>query len=337
MSFRKIFMLFLVLSLSASAETFRCENLWLDSRLSSDLPNAVPDINLGPGFTMPNEKNPAGLASDLKGTPSGIYVAVGTERALMGAALNKGHTAAVIQLDRDDKVVTYNLFNRALLALAKNREHYLQLRLRGTLSEIQTEALQNRSGLSLENQKVLNNPKMWEWWNEHVQLSLEWQAFHQDPHLNVHQEFIDANYLFDDQLYAHVSRLAKENRIIVLHENLGSETLVQRLQQISQALGLRISIFDMSNAWQEGYLGHQKTVKLFESLRGFLEPEARFVMSYLTKGSSQTGNLQTQFAYTVINLASLNSTAALIPFMQNMEKQEPSRIPPARSRLNRFE
>lgn len=313
-----------------------CESLWVDSHLRSDLSTSAPALDRGLGFLVPNETNNGRLGPKLAQTPQGLYVTTGTERGLMTAALLPENPKGLVLVDRDPKVVFFNLMNRALLSLSKNREDYLALRLRGTFESANVRLQTEGVGISAENNRVLKDPASWRWWKEAVQDSASWQAFYRDPSLNADRAYEGANYLFSDKLFARVSDLAKRDAIYVWQLDMKSDDFKSRLQVTGRQLGVQISLFDLSNAWQEGYIGYQSTIGIFSFLESLMAPTASLIFSYMKKDPQGVRLGESVFDYTVVPRASLRSWDELRSHFVGMDLQDPSRSTYPRTRNPRF-
>lgn len=330
-----IFLTFFVLANINVYATLRCEDLVFDSRLKSDQVNDFNFAMTGPGFIVPNEHHLGKHSEVFAGLSEGIYLTVGSERGLMSSGLAKGKIKALIQVDLDPKIVVFNRVNRALLAISKDREEYLSLRLSGSHADW-VRKLERQNDVSIEDRETLLNVKNWQWWNEKVQSISSWNAFHQNPKLNEDQSFVNANYLFDDVLFKHVSNLAKNRRIIIVLDSLGSDSFKKRVDGIVEALNLKISAIDMSNAWQEGYLGHENTIKFFESLKRHFLPNSQFVFTYLSQSDLRSSN-SSVFKYVFTVYSSLTGLSELGLSMGTMARAEPSKNNNYRSRASRFD
>lgn len=100
-----------------------------------------------------------------------ILVSVETERAFMSAALagERARALIIVDLDFDLRAVHYNRINKALLALVRDREDYLHLRLKAGFTEVHARLEKAEAVLSVENENVLNDAAAWAWWNKTVQ------------------------------------------------------------------------------------------------------------------------------------------------------------------------
>lgn len=317
------------------AAVVRCESLWTDHRLRSDIHIAIPDQKSGPGFIVPNEHRLGLEKASFAQISEGIYLTVGTERGLMSSALAAGKIKALVQVDRDEKVVLFNLINRGLLASSRSREHYLHLRLKSSHEEWMVAVRQAKS-LSDEDRHTLARFEVWQWWQQQVQSFKAWDKFHRPSELNPDKEYAGANYLFDDSLFSSVRDLARQQRIYIVHDSLGTETFRQRVVGISEGLKLKLAAVDMSNAWQEGYLGHENTLLFLESLKPQMEPETKLIFTFLTRAESylMTSSIFKYFFTSVVQDKDMRELALSLV---NMARSEPSKNPQPRSRVHRYE
>jgi hypothetical protein len=303
-----------------------CEQLFNVSAVGSDPLPEVANLQNGPGFVSPNERNTAQLraifaslntdVSDLQG----IFLSVGTERAFMSAALAGERARTLVIVDLDPRAALYNRINKALLAVARDRDDYLHLRLKADFTELQTRLQKAEAGFSVENEIVLSDADAWAWWKKTVQTAEGWGDFHK-PHPTA---FKDANYLFDTALFNSISKLAKENRIIVLSANLTSPAVFARISEISQAVQQKIAFLDLSNAWQIGYMGHLQTINLVDSFRRLSAAHAQLILTY--QSFDETTERKTIFKYTNLEFAAAApNNQDLAALLGNLERLEPSR------------
>src|SRR3974390_715109 len=129
----------------------------------------------------------------------------------MGAAVTRA--AALVVVDYDEKIVQFAAINRALLAASEDREDYIFLRLTAP-----REVWVERAGrVGDEDGKTLRDENSWSFWKEKVRENTgAWSAAFENLNKQPNRAdgpFAQTNYLFDDQLYEHLRRLAKEGRI----------------------------------------------------------------------------------------------------------------------------
>ncbi|CAN5691672.1 hypothetical protein BH10BDE1_BH10BDE1_01320 [soil metagenome] len=318
--------------ISSQAAANQCENLFLAERLHSDPPPASLETKNGTGFIVPNEKNIGDVRSLFSVAPSGVFVTVGTERGFISAAMTGKATKSLVLVDRDPKVLLFNLVNKSLLELAKDRSDYVDMRLRASFEIVSNRAIHS-SSLSSEARDILSSRENWSWWTEQVQKSSAWTEFHDPAQTN----FKNANYLFDEQLFNSISALAKVGRIFVFNADLKSDDLLLKVQDLSRTLGLRLAVLDFSNAWDEGYIGLNGTSSIISSMKNMTAPETLYVFTYLAPDSDVRNN-SSMFRYWFVSEGQLAGPSQLQSMLGAFMRRDPSRATSTtRSRVNRFD
>jgi hypothetical protein len=208
--------------------------------------SARAELQPTPGiYIPPNEQHPAAALLIYRKSNHGVYVSVGTERSFIGAALTRAEALFVI--DYDPETIRFANINRALLAVSSDRVDYVNLRLNTT-----REVWQQRSRqLSGDDSETLASPNSWIFWDKKVRKNeLAWDNafghFHTEPkHPN--DPFFASDYLYDDGLYRHLSRLAKGSRIWARVVDLRHENEVRGLCDEIKAKGLTLGVIDTSD------------------------------------------------------------------------------------------
>lgn len=204
-------------------------------------------------WCAPNERAPIHQMPFVQETGQGIQVAVGTERGFMALGLNENLTGLVLA-DYEMGNVFYNRANVALLQVARDRQHYLHLRLDATHAEWQ-EALKASSVKGVDPQFL--SPEAFEHWRVAVRSEPAFTPLHRRlPNGRpgrAQNTFVDANYLYDDKLYDRVAAHAKAGRIKSIMLDLNDEAAVKALVAELKANGERLAIFDPSNAFDGGF------------------------------------------------------------------------------------
>jgi len=213
---------------------------------SSQVNHPSAERQPNPGiYIPPNEQHPAVALPIFNKSNHGVYVSVGTERSFLGAALTGAEGLYVI--DYDPGAVRFANINRALLAASSSRTDYLYLRLSAPLY-----VWRKRSkGLSDVDRKTLANPDSWKFWNEKIRKNLTaWDGalghFHTEP-TQPNDPFFASNYLFDDRLYDHLSRLAKRLRIWSRVLDLRHTHEIRALCVVLKSKGLYLGVVDTSD------------------------------------------------------------------------------------------
>lgn len=224
----------------------------------SDFP-AVAYEPVRVSYYAPNEENPAASIPLMAKAAVGAQMAVGTERAFMGLALNPNATCGVF-IDRDPGVRLYNQINILLLKLADgDRQQYLSLRFAGNLrvwSDSLKRILRASPGiLDPRDLKTLTYDNFQFWhqkiWDPHF------DRFHDIPSQSG-DPFWGANYLFDDTLFKRLSSLATEGRIRAIQLNFRDTPRLEKLVAELRREGIQVSVLDLSNAWWPSYLGSEQ-------------------------------------------------------------------------------
>lgn len=321
-----------------AASLMACSEVWTPFGLGSDTLQVAPALQ-NIGFIVPNETHPNRLKAALSKVKTGVYLSVGTERGLIGAGLAEGRVTALVQIDRYPNVIAFNQINRALLSLSKNREQYLHLRLKGTFSEVQRlvsgsdEA--TKHNLSEQDYRTLTNQHLWAWWVQNVQNLKPWNLFHSPSNENLGGEFAEANYLYDEKMFEVVSNLAKKNRIFIWHVDLGSTDLALRIQSLTAQIGSPVSVADLSNSWQEGYLGYKGSWDFLTSIQNYSTVDSKLILSFLR--STSVTSVRSEFDYSVLSFGEINSLGQLQQHMGMLARQEASLQKFNRSRTSRFD
>ncbi|MGE3683146.1 MAG: hypothetical protein AB7G93_15595 [Bdellovibrionales bacterium] len=214
------------------------------------------------------------LLSALKDASPGMLVTVGTERGFMEAA-NAPSINRLVIIDKSEAVITYNQINILLLRMAKDRDHYLRLRLRPDIEEWNAAA--RFAGLSSEEQRFLVRHQAQ--WKIRVAEHYLFRNFHRPPRANA--AFAEVNYLFDDGLFAPIQDLARTGGIETYHIDLEDLEKVTELIVRLRLIGLPLSILDLSNAWMGRYLSREGLTHLIAELNGLASDKSLLVITDL--------------------------------------------------------
>ena len=237
-------------------------------------------------FLAPNEQHPAVALPIWLKSNHGTYVSVGTERSFMGAAVTRA--AALIVVDYDSKVVQFAAVNRALLAASHGREDYLFLRLTAPATVWAERAV----GVKDEDGKTLRDESSWSFWKENVrENTAAWSgafANFNKPTDRADGPFAQTNYLFDDQLYEHLRRLAKDGRIWTRILDLRDEKMVRKLCEDMRANGMKLGVVDTSNVPDEGEAGPEAAGKYVVWFSTWAEASTLFLSTETAKRPADT-------------------------------------------------
>jgi hypothetical protein len=242
-------------------------------------------------FIDPNEQHPVEMLPLLEASAPGVHIALGTERGFIGGALNPNATHLLL-IDGDSEIVRYNRINIALLEVARNRQEYLRLRLATTHEpwiQIVSELIEKDS-ISQEARDILADKGLWQWWHtvRHAPRNVGLDILENEDKARQKgvTDFMGANYLFDDNLFSRLSTMAKQGYMQTVCINLDSAEELEQifLKIITEitAQKLKLSVFDLSNAWWGQYISKHNIEKLIEKLKLITNEKSIFL---LTAGS----------------------------------------------------
>jgi hypothetical protein len=238
---------------------FICQAQFSSRFSSEDLP--ADSIST---YVVPNETQPQAIAPLIAGAPSGAYVSVGSERSFIGASLIE-QTTHLLQIDADPMTLMFNRVNTALLALAAkgDRENYRHLRFNASFDDWQ--AALNARDLLPEYKNLLSRMDVWKWWKLYFRdyggywsfgiNAKKWGYFLAPEKRTTpdREEFEKGVYLFSDEKFSRLQKLASTGRIIQLKVDLNnSESLSTLFNELKQQK-IPLSVLDVSNAWEETF------------------------------------------------------------------------------------
>jgi hypothetical protein len=229
---------------------------WFDTHRPSQ---RVPATTAN-SFFVPNELNPADAMDIWRQSRPGAYVSVGTLRGPTGAAFS--NATHLIQLDRDPVVIFFNEINASLLRIADSRADYVRLWFHATPQEWQRRI--SASNLPPQWKAHLLRPEVHEWWNSQARNS-PWTNLVEPPK-GPFPYFEGANYLLDDGAFSKMSKMAKEGKIFIEQVELTQpKAITAAIDRIrARTPDLRISVLDISNAWDSQYIPSRKFGTMLE-------------------------------------------------------------------------
>jgi hypothetical protein len=197
--------------------------------------------------------------------------------------------------DYDPETIRFANINRALLAASTNRTDYLNLRLSAP-----PELWQQRSRrLSAEDKETLSNLDSWTFWDKKVRKNqTAWDNgfghFHTEPK-GSGDPFFASNYLFDDRLYDHLSRLAKGSHIRALQLDLRHPTEVGSFCEMLKSGELTLGIIDTSDVPNSSDTGTSVAAQYIQLISRYAPDNAIFLN---TAPSGGHGVRWSYFAFT---------------------------------------
>ncbi len=265
---------------SGEASSAQAEEAFLEA-IGARFDKHESGFKLGPGdnefnrFQNPNEKKPTDALDILRQAPKGAYVAVGTARGFMGAAVTRA--SHLLLADYSAGIVVHNRITIAMLDLAKDRKEFLRLRdPRTPLSEILALAKERKiSPASLRALEGESETQTIRYGDPPPQVSLRsdvaaWQRGEASSELRPgNRAFAGLNYLEDDALFGHLKGLADRRRITAIQLDLGDQMDVKEVVDAMRAQGVMLGTLDVSNAWQEAPVEYMKRAAFAKLVSAF--------------------------------------------------------------------
>jgi hypothetical protein len=257
-------------------------------------------------FLAPNEEYPQDALKAYRKLKEGVYVSVGTERGFIAAASSPNVTHLLL-LDRDDGIGIFNKINILLLKMAKDREHYLELRLRPSGPVWDTAAV--AAGLSMDERNFLFKYVLE--WNKHVSHNSFFDIYHDKPRQFIFPKFKGVNYLHDNELFKKIQKMAKEDKIDVGIVSFNSNEEVQEVvRQLAEA-NIPLSALDISNAWWRAYMSVIQLDFTLKEFQKIADPDSYFLTTSQNKISGLakviTRATTTPWNYRATSFAHINS------------------------------
>lgn len=222
-------------------------------------------------YIVPNEINPEAANAILDKSFGGVYLSVGGERGLIGAALAP-QTTHLLQVDTVPEVVLYNQLNVVLLKVAHDLADFIALR-QAPLAEWRKRMHSN-----------LLNDKERKWL-----MSAEANQFYRNvesaarERLTNPQFFKGVSYLNSPEVFEKVRSLASGGKIQVLQGNLTDLKFLKSVALQLRRRGLYFSVLDISNAWEAKYIGPAGVDQVIGSLSEALLPKTIFMASSVAR------------------------------------------------------
>jgi hypothetical protein len=232
-------------------------------------------------YVVPTEHNPREAIPLVKDAPPGVYVSVGLDRSFIGSAITPGASHLLV-LDRDRTIVELTLFNAGLLAIAKNAADYRHLRQKASFDEIVRRA-GKAENIASDYLAALRSESTWgdldfyirenrpfdpDHFNEEYFLS---SLLHEAPAKKGDYAYKDANYLYDEALFAKLQEMARAGHISALACDLGNPKSVEPVVDALAGKKLKLSVLDLSDTWYYGkrvslsYLPPKKSLELWRT------------------------------------------------------------------------
>ena len=244
----------------------------------------IPKENLE--FIAPNEYTQELLAPYLNKAPKGAYVGVGADRAFMAVSMMPEITTAYLT-DYSEGIVLFNRINLALIAIAADREDYVKLRLQaflnGPISHWEKRLTESKN-TQLWMWYLLKNPAIQRFWKHNVAYNTtqDMQRFHSPQNEEYryllrtkvvtvqtyqHDLVRFAHYMYDDQYFYPLQRLARSGRIQPIQLDFNHSHQRTAFFDGIRASGDLVSVLDLSNAWWSVYIKYENFLDTLEKFK----------------------------------------------------------------------
>lgn len=205
----------------------------------------------------------------LSQAPKGLYISIGSERSFRGASM--ADADGLLILDISPEILRFSNINRVLLK-AKNLKQYRQLRFLAPFSEWQTYSLsmedydwwvknvRNTEGdtypypeLFNQKEKFVKRPgrdvACFEAWEANPEAALDYGSI---------IDFRTGNYLFNEELFNRLHKLAIQGRIDTVQVDLADNKALQELVSKLKSSKKEIGVIDFDNLYSTYYIGEKK-------------------------------------------------------------------------------
>lgn len=197
-------------------------------------------------YVAPNEKDIHKGVALWKKTTDGIYVAVGSERGFVGAALS--NASSLLLIDSSSGIVEHNRLSIALLKIAIDGEDYRILKLN---PELAASRLSN-SNLEEDEKRFALNVLEKKWWIDSAKSRSTTDWFYR---VRDRRDAKELRYWANPSLFSKLRRMALKGRIqairVVLGDQYSTNSMLASLREQSE----KIAVFDVSNIWEAPFVG----------------------------------------------------------------------------------
>jgi hypothetical protein len=238
-------------------------------------------------FIAPNEHSQTLLRSHLAKAPKGAYIGVGADRGFMAAALMPEVTSVYLT-DYSPEIVLFNRINIALLAIAQDRNDYVQLRLNAFCSDntcLWENFLQESPAAKPWIRLLLANKKNQLFWKKNVIQNEDenMKALHLPPHQLTSTTEGFVNYLHEDRYFYPLQKLAREEKLHPVQMNFNDATQISGFFDALKTGNIKIAVLDLSNAWWDCFIDR---ANLLASVSRFQEqsfPQSLLILTHKNK------------------------------------------------------
>ncbi|MEC9283920.1 MAG: hypothetical protein VX642_14495 [Bdellovibrionota bacterium] len=211
------------------------------------------NFNWAESYLVPNEESIEKALPIFSQTKEGVYIGVGTERSFVGAAVSNATHLLLADFDQD--ILIYNRMMIELFKFAKNKDEFYQIRTNFTqLADL----FSHFHDSPLSNESIYNFLKRY----RGTKLFSKRNWFYVEDSL----KRPETSFWQNEDLYQKLHKMALENKIQVVDLDFSKENQRLKLVNAIKEKNLTISMLDLSNAWQLGYIGR----KTYSALVDFL-------------------------------------------------------------------
>lgn len=262
-------------------------------------------------YLAPNEFNPKDATPILNSLSPGVYLSVGTERGFMAAALGK-NISHLLLTDRNPLVVQYNRINILLLKLFNERERYVAWRTRARSYDEWT-ALVKGSNLSTEEKLWLGKDSVWQFWQRNAVQHTKMTSFHTPPS-GESLPFHRANYLFDDTLFQRLHEMANRGNLQAVRVQLEDAAEVTMVAKALSDKRLKLAAVDISNGWQDQYLGERGIFLMLQALGESVAEESVLITTQVTPRFVEVPDYRWRWTYAKKSIRYLRDPADILSY-----------------------
>lgn len=240
-------------------------------------------------FPISTEMQIGKLQKFLMHAPTGAYLTVGAERGFKAASMMHNITTLWL-IDVSDDIIKFNQINAKLLKTPK-RTDYLKLRWESDFN-------------AWNNLKVELTQADFDWWEKNIR-AVDEMNYNVPEYLNrfgkspvctkEHNKnnelskldkidlgkiinYKNGSYLFHDNLYDNIHKLAVEHRIFIKKLDLGDPKAITELSTLLKKQNVLLSVLDLNNLYYSDYLGEEKYLKLAHTLKPFGQPSSILIL-----------------------------------------------------------
>ena len=301
---------------------------------SENAPEENVDFDI---FPVSSEMQIGKIQHMIQRVPYGLYLTVGSERGFRAASMSDKVTALYL-IDIHDDIICFNIINRELLK-TPSRHEYLYLRWESTYHDWQNlfGTIQIKYGheINISYDDFL-------WWQQNVRelgregyilpeylnrvgsapLCTDTDISDEEKSLDLGQilDYKTGNYLFYNDLYDRLHKLAIQNKIYTSKINLLDDGQLMQLLAYLRSLPMPISVLDLDNLYYEDYLGQDAYHRLIPYFLPLGRPQSVLLVMNNYKDYA-CGQYQSYIGFTFENIPSWPANFKMQDFTANIPEK----------------